>query len=92
MSEDQHHHDALLETARTELGRAHQAAVAMSAADLRRGLQLALDALREAGSLPGGLPSPDVTGQVERALAELDSGQLADMERQLESARAALNV
>ena len=91
MSED-HHHDALLETARTELGRAHAAAVAMSAAEIRRGLQLALDALREAAALPGGLPSPEVAGQVERALAELDSGELADMERQLEQARAALNA
>ena len=90
MSEDRHHHDALMETARSELERAHAAAVAMSAAEIRRGLQLALDALREAASLPGGLPAPDVAGHVERALSELDSGELADMERQLEQARGAL--
>lgn len=90
MAQDGHHHDALMETARAELQRAHAAAVSMNAAELRRGLELALDAVRQAAALPGALPSGAVDG-LQRALAELDGGKLAEMEQRLEQVRAELS-
>lgn len=88
---DDHHHDALMETARSELERAHAAAVAMTAGEMRRGLELALGALREAAALPAAQTTKQgVVQLLEQALAELDDGHLADMEAHLERARAEL--
>ncbi len=49
MSIEAHHRDALIETARSELERAHRAALAVEAGELRRGMTLAVAALRQAG-------------------------------------------
>ena len=80
MTVEDHHEDALIETARLELDRAHRAALAMEAGEVRRGLELALAALRTADSDGNGR----YHGFVERigtALADLDGGALIEMEQ-----------
>ena len=89
MSDDQHHRDALLETARSELERAHAAAVSMDAAELRRGLELAAVAIREMERAPGE-PMAGLSGRIDQALGELDRGELATMERHVEQVRTEL--
>ena len=86
MSQDDHHQDALLETARLELDRAHRAAIALEAGEVRRGLELALAAFRSAGEADGARYAP-LAGQIEAALADLDAGSLAEMERIVEAVR-----
>jgi hypothetical protein len=86
MSQDDHHQDALLETARLELGRAHRAAIALEAGEVRRGLELALAAFRSAGEVDGARYAP-LASQIEAALADLDAGSLAEMERIVEAVR-----
>lgn len=89
-----HHGRVLLETAQGELDRVHRAAIAADAGELRRGLDLAVAALREA--LPSGLDAEtsDAVGAVlarlETAQADLDSGALVEMALLVEEARTSL--
>ena len=94
MSDNPHHREALIETARLELDRAHLAAAAMAGGEVRRGLTLALAALRELASTEAGGDASfmGAAGKLAEALADLDNGQLADMERLIESARSELNA
>ncbi len=84
MPSDQTHHAALIETARAELERTHRAACAMDAAEMRRGLELALTALQDAGD------HADLAAELGMALGDLDAGRLEHMERTIESVRKAL--
>ncbi len=86
MSQDDHHQDALLETARLELDRAHRAAIALEAGEVRRGLELALTAFRSAGEADSERYAP-LASQIETALTDLNAGSLADMERIIEAVR-----
>ena len=99
MTADTLHHDALIETARLELDRAHRAVLGVDAGEIRRGLELALAALREAAS--DGLDTPaspsrdvltGVSSTLERAQADLDAGSLAELANLLEAARKELNL
>ena len=83
MSQDEHHQEALIETARLELDRAHRGVISMEAGEVRRGLQLALAALRGLAGEPYGV----LAGRVESALADLDAGSLADMDNLIEAVR-----
>ncbi len=86
MTTDPHHHDALIETARLELDRAHRAAIAMQAGEVRRGLELAFAALREAAE--GGVePYDALAGRIATALGDLDTGALTEMTQIIETAR-----
>jgi hypothetical protein len=95
MSADAHHRAALIDTAGLELDRAHQAALAMQAGDMRRGLQLALDALREAAAIPledaeptpGAQPLAEWIAELQLALNHLDGGSLSEMESLIEDVR-----
>lgn len=85
MPNEDHHQTSLIETARLELDRAHRAALAIEAGEVRRGLELALAALREAGQADGTLaPYAD---QVAAALADLEAGKLAEMAHIIEAVR-----
>lgn len=84
MPSDETHRAALIETARAELDRAHRAALAMDAAGLRRGLELALAALDEHGAQHA------AAAQIAAALADLDAGRLEHMEHTVEGVRKAL--
>ncbi len=86
MTVEDHHQDALIETARLELDRAHRAALAMEAGEVRRGLDLALAALQGA-SADGGEMYATLAGQISTALADLDSGSLAEMAHIIEAVR-----
>ena len=86
MTVEDHHQDALIETARLELDRAHRAAVAMEAGEVRRGLDLALAALQSA-STDGAERYGTLAGQISTALADLDSGSLAEMAHIIEAVR-----
>jgi hypothetical protein len=86
MSQDEHHQDALLETARLELDRAHRAALHVEAGEVRRGLELALAAFRSAGEVDNERYAP-LASQLETALQALDAGSLAEMERIVEAVR-----
>lgn len=96
MSEDEHHHHALIETARSELERAHAGALAMVAGDMRRALRSAQAVLREADAVPGAVPTheamPGAMEAIAAALTKLDAGELAEMEHDIETARALLNA
>ena len=86
MTTESHHQGALIETARLELDRAHRAALTMEAGEVRRGLELALAALREAAS--AGTPDYEaLAGRLATALSDLDSGSLAEMTHIIETAR-----
>jgi hypothetical protein len=101
MAEAQHR-EALIETARLELGRAHRAALAMDAAEMRRGLELAIAALREGASVSTSENShqdgqrskwlSDHAESLEEALADLDDGSLLEMEKLIEGVRKELDA
>lgn len=91
MSQEAHHQDALIETARSELDRAHRAALAMQAGEVRRGLELALIAVRSAAETESGRFAP-LVAQLEVALADLDAGSLAAMEHTIEAVRKAIEA
>ena len=96
MTADKHHFDALIATAKLELERAHRGALSIEAGEIRRGMELALTALREAAAGEAGIPDPaTLTGLRETlttALAELDGGQLSGMEARIEAARHRLDA
>ncbi len=87
MSQQEHHQGALIETARLELDRAHRAAISMEAGEVRRGLELALAALRSASAEDGGEPLAASASRIETALTELDEGSLAAMVQTIEAVR-----
>ena len=96
MTIETHHQASLIETAQLELERAHRAALALDAGEIRRGVQLALDALREAalpadGEAEASVPPPAtlhaMAATLERALADLQDGRLAELGALLEAAR-----
>ena len=94
MTADNHHFDALIATARLELDRAHRAVLAVEAGEIRRGLELAIAALRDAATAPAGpdvAPSPETAGHIgttlQTALADLDRGLLSELGTLLEGAR-----
>ncbi len=97
MAEDLHR-KALIETARLELARAHRGALAMNAAEMRLGLELAIAALREGSSVPiakGEQPSKslsDLAEALEEALGDLDDGSLPEMENLIEDVRKELDA
>ncbi len=86
MSQEEHHQDALIETARSELDRAHRAAISLEAGEVRRGLQLALTALRTAAQ-PGSEHYAALASRLETALTDLDEGALAEMGQIIETVR-----
>ena len=94
MSIEEHHARALLEEAQLALDRVHRAAIAANAGELRRGLDLAVTALREAGSAGLGTDADQAIGTVratlEAARTDLDSGALVEMEKLIETARSSL--
>jgi hypothetical protein len=94
MSVETHHARALLEEAQLTLDRVHRAALAANAGELRRGLDLAVSALREAGSAGLGAEADQAIGTVqatlEAARTDLDGGALVEMEKLIETARNSL--
>ncbi len=93
MSDDPHHRGALIETAGLQLDRAHLAATNMAGGEVRRGLDLALAALRDAARMETDDVSLNgIISRLEEAMADLDSGKLAEMERLIENARTELRA
>lgn len=94
MSVEAHHARALLEEAQLALDRVHRAALAANAGELRRGLDLAVTALRKAGSTGLGPDADQAIGDaqasLEEARADLDGGALVEMEKLVEAARSSL--
>ena len=98
MTVEAHHQASLIETARLELERAHRAALALDAGEMRRGVQLALDALHQAAvpvEAAAEAPVPPATvrrlaGMLDRVLADLGNGRLAELGALLEAARKEL--
>ncbi len=97
MSNEEHRQGSLIETAREELERTHRGVLAMDASEVRRGLELALNALRGASGQTDAsdpaLPNPRLAPAVEKlskALADLDSGSLAEMDTLIEDVRSQL--
>ncbi len=94
MSVEAHHARALLEDAQLALDRVHRAAIAANAGELRRGLDLAVTALQEAGSAGLGTEADQAIGAVratlETARTDLNGGALVEMEKLIEAARASL--
>lgn len=94
MSVEAHHGRAALEEAQLALDRVHRAALAANAGELRRGLDLAITALREAESAGLGAPADQVIGTVqaklEAARTDLNGGALVEMEKLVETARSSL--
>ena len=99
MTIETHHQASLVETAQLELERAHRAALALDAGEIRRGVQLARDALREAavpvtGETEASVPPPAMlhrlAGTLDRVLADLQDGRLAELGVLLEAARKEL--
>ena len=94
MSVEEHHGRALLEQAQLALDRVHRAALAANAGEIRRGLDLAVTALQEAGS--AGLDADigqaigTVRATLEEARTDLDGGALVEMEKLIEAARSSL--
>ena len=98
MSAETLHHDALIETARLELDRAHRAVLAVEAGEIRRGVALAVVALKEADA--DGLQS-DPAGEgviagvlvtLARVQDDLDNGALVELGNLLEAARKQLSA
>ena len=85
MSSEDHHREAILETARSELDRAHRGVLAMDASEVRRGLELALAALSDATGAP-----TESAGKLSQALMDLDTGALAEMDTLIEEVRKLL--
>ncbi|WP_158747467.1 hypothetical protein [Acidisphaera sp. L21] len=84
MPTEDHHGDALLETARLELARAHRGVIAMDASEVRRGVEIALAALRD-------VPNQGIAAsKLTKALEDLDAGSLAEMDALIEEVRTAL--
>lgn len=88
------HYDALIATARLELDRAHRAALATEAGDIRRGLEMAIAALNDAAATPaspGVEPGPDaakvIAATLRSGLDDLSRGSLSELGNLLESAR-----
>ena len=73
----------MLETAKSELERAHRAALTMEAGEMRRALQIAVTALHDAGV--------GSASKLDQALADLDAGKLVEMESLIESVRTELD-
>ena len=96
MTPEEHHFDALIATAKLELERAHRGALSIEAGEIRRGLELALTALREAAAEELGTPDPATLAELQTsltaALNELDQGQLSGMEARIEAARHRLDA
>ncbi len=94
MSDDPHHRGALIETAGLQLDRAHLAATTMAGGEVRRGLSLALIALRDAARSATGddVSLNGIISRLEEAMADLEAGKLADMERLIETARTDLRA
>lgn len=94
MSVEAHHARALLEEAQLALDRVHRAALAANAGELRRGLELAITALREAGAAGLGPDADQAIGAAQAALEtariDLDGGALVEMEKLIEAARSDL--
>lgn len=99
MTVETHHQASLIETAQLELERAHRAALALDAGEIRRGVQLALDALHQAAVPVAGeteaLVPPSATlqrlaGTLDRVLADLQDGRLAELGALLEATRKEL--
>ena len=94
MSVEAHHARALLEDAQLALDGVHRAAIAANAGEIRRGLALAITALREAGSAGLGADADQAIGSVratlEAAQTDLDGGALVEMEKLIETARSSL--
>ena len=94
MTVEIHHQASLIEAARLELERAHRAALALDAGEIRRGVQLALNALSEAAESPASVPSPEtlhrLSATLGRALVDLQDGRLAELGSLLEAARKEL--
>ena len=99
MTVETHHQASLIETAQLELERAHRAALALNSGEIRRGVQLALDALRQAavpadGEPEAAVPPPEVlhrlAATLDRALADLEDGRLAELGALLEATRKEL--
>ena len=91
MTVEDHHGEALIETARLELDRAHRAALGMEAGEVRRGLELGLTALREAAQA-GNKGCGPLAQQIETALADLDKGSLMEMAKIIEEVRKAIEA
>jgi hypothetical protein len=101
MTLETHHQATLIENAKLELDRAHRAALALDSGELRRGLQIARDSLRE-GAVPvpetpePSVPSTDKLARLitflDRALADLDAGKLAELGNLIEEARKELEA
>ena len=94
MSVEEHHGRALLEQAQLALDRVHRAALAANAGEIRRGLDLAVTALQEAGSAGLGADTDQAIGTVcatlKAAQTDLDGGALVEMEKLIETARSSL--
>ena len=94
MSIEAHHGRAALEEAQLALDRVHRAALAANAGEIRRGLDLAIAALREAASAGLGDAADQAIGTVqaklETARTDLDRGALVEMEKLIETARSSL--
>lgn len=94
MSIEAHHGRAALEEAQLALDRVHRAALAANAGEIRRGLDLAITALRDAASAGLGAAADEAIGAVqaklEAARTDLDAGALMEMEKLIETARSSL--
>ena len=94
MSVEEHHGRALLEEAQLALDRVHRAALAANAGEIRRGLDLAVTALQEAGSAGLDADMDQAIGTLratlEAARTDLDGGALVEMEKLIETARSSL--
>lgn len=101
MTPEDHHQAALIETARLELTRAHRAVLALDAAEIRHGMQIALNALREAAGTGQNSVEPSVLPRdklvrlaesLEHALIDLQDGALAELGALVEATRKELDA
>ncbi len=101
MTLETHHQATLIETAKLELDRAHRAALALDAGELRRGLQIARDSLRQGAVPVAGATAPSVppadtllrlAASLNQALTDLDDGQLSEMGNLVEAVRKELEA
>jgi len=94
VSIEAHRGRAALEEAQLALDRVHRAALAANAGEIRRGLDLAIAALREAAAAGLGDVADQAIGSVqanlEVARTDLDGGALVEMEKLIETARSSL--
>ena len=101
MTLETRHQAMLIETAKLELGRAHRAALALDAGELRRGLQIARESLRE-GAVPiadaatPAAPSTETLSRLiatlDRALTDLNEGRLSELGNLIEEVRKELEA